>query len=73
MRVERFRVKRSFLTCLSGLHRRLILECSIDTGKIVSEDLNQLCSDLKQEPFTAPRKLARRSVNETAVEAEAHG
>jgi hypothetical protein len=47
----------------------------IDTGKIAGEeleDLNQLCSDLKQQPFEAPRKIIRRPATE-AVEAEAHG
>jgi hypothetical protein len=39
----------------------------INTGKIAAEeleDLNQLCSDLKQQPFEAPRKIIRRSADE---------
>ena len=39
---------------------RIGIQHLIDTGKIVGdelEDLNQLCSDLKQEPFEVPRRL----------------
>ena len=30
------------------------------------EDLNQLCSDLKQQPFETPRKIIRRPASDTA-------
>ena len=53
---------------------RIGIQHLIDTGKIVGdelEDLNQLCSDLKQEPFEVPRRL-RRPASE-AAESEIQG
>jgi hypothetical protein len=52
---------------------RIGIQHLIDTGKIAGdelEDLNQLCSDLKQEPFEVPRKLVRRPASEAAAEPE---
>jgi hypothetical protein len=52
---------------------RIGIQHLIDTGKIAGdelEDLNQLCSDLKQEPFEVPRKLVRRPASEAAPEPE---
>jgi hypothetical protein len=71
-------VSRSFIFPKGGLGEdfhdpRIGIQHLIDTGKIAAdelEDLNQLCSDLKQERFEVPRKLVRRPASEVTTEPE---